>query len=47
MFGSFRGTLNCGLSWFDKLMGHMCIGGTAELALSVQDGRVLHITHYQ
>ena len=24
-----------------------CVGGTAELKLSVKDGRVLHVTHYQ
>lgn len=42
-----RGTLYCGLSWWDKLWGGGCLGGTAEVKLSAKTGKILHITHYK
>ena len=41
------GTLNCGMSRLQKMMGGSCVGGAAEIRLSAKDGRVLHVTHYQ
>ena len=42
-----HGTLRCGLSWFERIVGGLCLGGTAEVKLLAKDGRVLHVTHYK
>ena len=42
-----QGALNCKMSWWDKLWGVMCFGGTAELKLSAKTGQILHVTHYK
>ena len=41
-----QGTLNCGMSWWQKFRAARCLGGTAELELSAKTGQVLHVTHY-
>jgi|HubBroStandDraft_4_1064222.scaffolds.fasta_scaffold334937_2 hypothetical protein len=42
------GTLNCEvLSWWEKLLGDTCFGGTAEVKLSAKTGEILHVTHYE
>jgi hypothetical protein len=41
------GTLYCGMSWWETLLGDMCLGGTAEVKLSAKSGEILHITHYK
>ena len=41
------GTLRCGLTWFERLRGDLCVGGTAYVKLSVKDGRIMHMTHFK
>lgn len=42
------GTLNCEvLSWWEKLLGDTCFGGTAEVKLSAKTGQIFHVTHYE
>jgi NTF2 fold immunity protein len=41
------GTLYCGMSWWEKVLGDTCLGGTAEVKLSVKTGEILQVTHYK